>query len=181
MRYFILALFMFVITIPAYADTPLTKGENIPSIALQDQNGEARIWDDLIGKRGAVIVFYRSAEWCPYCQAQLIELGRNKDKFDRSGYHLIGISYDSVEKLKKFDNKYNLDFPFLSDPESETIKQFGILDESHKEGSFAYGVPQPTIYVVSKTGIVQDILAEEGYKNRPQVDVIIDSIESVNQ
>lgn len=181
MRYFILTLFVLMVSFPAYAEKPLGQGDSVPTISLSDQNGVVQTWDGLYGKKGVVVVFYRSAAWCPYCQSQLIELGRNKEKFDREGYNLVGVSYDSVEKLKKFDNKFNPDFPLLSDEGSRLIEEFGIMDDSHKEGSFAFGVPKPAIYVVRKNGIIQSVLSEEGYKIRPEIADIMASIQKGNE
>lgn len=179
MHYLILIAFSLLMAVPAYAQDSqqaLAQGDQIPAFSLQDQNGDTQSASDLYGDKGAVIVFYRSADWCPYCQSQLIELGRNKEKFYNEGYNLVGISYDSVEKLKKFDSKFNPAFPLLSDKGSTTIKAFGMMDDSHKEGSFAFGVPKPAIYVVAKNGVIQSVLREEGYKIRPEIDDVLNVI-----
>lgn len=181
MRYVMLILFTVMISFPAYAEKPLQAGDVIPTIELNDQNGVVQTAEALYGDKGAVLVFYRSAAWCPYCQSQLIELGRNKDKFEREGYSIVGVSYDSVDKLKKFDSKFNPEFTLLSDTDSRLIQKFGIIDDSHKEGSFAFGVPKPTIYIIGKNGVIQSILAEEGYKLRPEIADVIAEIQAINQ
>ena len=38
-------------------------GEKVPAFNLPDQSGEQKSLKDLIGKKGAVIDFHRSAEW----------------------------------------------------------------------------------------------------------------------
>jgi len=117
----------------------LDVGDNVPSdIVLQNQEGEDAALNGLSGDKGTVIVFHRSAKWCPYCQA---------------------------------------DYPLLSDKGSETIKAFGIFNTEHKEGSFAYGVPYPAVYVVNKDGAIKGVLREDGYKKRPEVSDILEVIE----
>src|SRR3974377_1607905 len=49
-------------------------GSVAPDIGTRlDQNGKPRTFADLMGQNGLVLMFFRSADWCPYCQAQMIE------------------------------------------------------------------------------------------------------------
>ncbi|MYD72343.1 MAG: hypothetical protein F4W89_16610 [Acidobacteria bacterium] len=38
-------------------------GEPVPDFALPDQTGTIRTLDSIMGERGAMIVFHRSADW----------------------------------------------------------------------------------------------------------------------
>lgn len=38
-------------------------GERVPEFAARDQNGKLTRFQDIKGPRGAVILFYRSADW----------------------------------------------------------------------------------------------------------------------
>ena len=38
-------------------------GEKVPDFTLQDQAGRARPLSSLLGPKGAVLVFFRSADW----------------------------------------------------------------------------------------------------------------------
>ena len=38
-------------------------GERVPDFALPDQHGRVRTLDSIMGERGAMIVFHRSADW----------------------------------------------------------------------------------------------------------------------
>ena len=168
-------LLALTITAPAIA---ANIGEPIPhTLSVMDQHGEPQSFDALKGEKGAVIVFVRSVDWCPYCQAQLIELGKSSANIAEKGYNLISISYDSVESQKKFSDKYDFKYTLLSDEGSEIIKAFGILNEEMKEGSSYYGVPRPAIYIVGADGTIQNILKEEGYKQRPPTQNILDKID----
>jgi peroxiredoxin len=152
-------------------------GEPIPhTLSVMDQNGEPQSFDALKGEKGAVLVFVRSVDWCPYCQVQLIDLGKRSAEIEEKGYNLIAISYDSVESQKKFSDKYSFKYTLLSDEGSEIIKSFGILNEEMDEGSSYYGVPHPTIYVTGEDGTILNIIKEEGYKNRPPVEDILEKI-----
>ena len=38
-------------------------GEKVPDFALPDQHGRTRTLDSVLGERGAMLVFHRSADW----------------------------------------------------------------------------------------------------------------------
>ena len=159
-------------------ENALTIGSKIPSeVILKNQDGDLKDLQGLAGDNGSVIVFYRSAKWCPYCQAQLINLNAYHDDITEKGYEVVGVSYDSVEELKKFSDKRKIPFALLADEGSDVIKKFGIFNEDHEKGSFAYGVPHPTIYVTDGSGLIKAVLTEEGYKKRPEVSDIMKAIE----
>ena len=159
--------------LPGAADVELS----IPHmLEAQDQNNETQSFDTLKGENGAVLVFVRSTDWCPFCQKQLIDLQNNKTQIEELGYSLIAISYDSVETQKAFSDKHSIQYTLLSDQRSEIIKAFGILNTEYPKGTRAYGIPHPTIYVVDQGGMITNKLAEEGYKKRPPVEAIVEAI-----
>ena len=38
-------------------------GERVPDFALPDQHGQIRTLDSIVGEKGAMILFHRSADW----------------------------------------------------------------------------------------------------------------------
>ncbi len=38
-------------------------GEQVPSFSLPDQNGRVRTLESILGRNGAMLLFYRSADW----------------------------------------------------------------------------------------------------------------------
>lgn len=178
LKKFVLAAFLILIAVPAYAIGNVKVGDTLPSFQLEDYQGKKHSFDDLVGKNGMVLVFFRSAQWCPYCKAQLIDLKKNKDKFEKEGYSIVGISYDTLNALMQFEQEQNPGYVLLSDPASKTIREFGLFNNNYAKGTLAYGVPHPAIYVVGKDKKVQAVLSEEGYKERPEVKDILAAIES---
>src|SRR5262245_60466543 len=109
-------------------------GATVPDFTLADQHGKKRTLQSVMGPKGAMIVFYRSADWCPYCKTQLLELQSQYDTLRKDGLGLAGISYDSQEILAAFSQQHGITFPLLSDVGSETIKRYGILNTVPGEG-----------------------------------------------
>lgn len=156
-------------------------GARVPNFELRDSEGDRQSIATLTAKKGVVLVFFRSAKWCPFCKAQLISLKDAVAPLMERGYRLIGISYDPVPILADFIKERSLNFTLLSDEGSKTIDAFGIRDPQYKEGSVAFGVPQPSIFIVSTDGIIQAKLAEEGYKVRPSLDAMFAAIDAVGK
>jgi peroxiredoxin len=132
----------------------LPLGTRIPSFRAVDQNGNVQTFDSIRGPNGAVIYFYRSASWCIYCRAQLVETEHARAALARNGLGLVGISYDAPDVLKEFSDEKSIGFPLLSDVESAIIRAFDILDATVLPGNTAYGVPFHGNYIVDHDGIV---------------------------
>lgn len=182
MKHIILALaFFFSVGTLSAPSLAATIGENIPhGLSAYTHDIQKTDFHTLKGKNGLVVVFTRSADWCPYCQKQLIELNDIVPKLHDKGYNMVGISYDSVATLGKFHAQHDLQYPLLSDEGSEIIRAFGILNTDMQPGSKFYGIPNPTIYILDENGKIHSILANEGYISRPDPKDILDAIPKEN-
>jgi peroxiredoxin len=170
------------LTLPSAAmafDIGPAVGAKAPPISATDVAGRPASISKLSGKNGVVLVFFRSAKWCPYCQKQLIELKDAKAPLAERGYNLVALSYDPPEVLTGFTAKQQIPYVFLSDQGSKTIDAFKLRDPQYKSESFAFGVPMPAIFVISPRGVVQAKLAEEGYKTRPPVTAVLAAVDGV--
>ncbi len=87
-----------VITAPAAAFPAV--GDKAPAVAGADINGKTRTLQQVAGRKGTVLMFFRSASWCPFCKAQLIAMNdKAAEGLASRGYALVGLSYDSPEVL----------------------------------------------------------------------------------
>lgn len=156
-------------------------GTTAPALQATDVAGRPASLASISGPKGVVLVFYRSAKWCPYCQKQLIELRDAQGPLEARGYRLAALSYDPAEALTRFAAQRDVRYQLLSDPGSKTIDAYKLRDPQYKEGSFAYGVPMPVIFVISPKGVIQAKLAEEGYRVRPSVRAVIEAVDAVSR
>ena len=76
----------------------------------------------------------------------------------------MGISYDSVEVLKRVQARHQITFLLLSDEDSRTIDAYGI--RNHEAEGRAQGIPYPTTFLLDKQGIIRGKLFHEGYAKR---------------
>ena len=157
-------------------------GVKAPDIGTRpDQTGKPRTLPDLMGKNGLVLMFFRSADWCPYCQAQLIDVNGGVAEIEKRGYRLAALSYDSPEILQAFTAKRHIAYTFLSDPKSEVIDTYKLRDPQYNPGSRAYGVPRPIIFVLDNSGVIKAKLYEESYKVRPPVTAVISTLDALGK
>jgi len=155
-------------------------GTVAPDIGTRlDQSGRPHRLTDLMGKNGLVLFFFRSADWCPYCQAQLIDINGGVADVEKRGYHVAGLSYDSPEILQAFTVKRHLTYTLLSDTKSEIIDLYKLRDPQYPPGSRAYGVPRPIIFILDAEGTIKAKLYEESFKNRPPVTEVISKLDEL--
>ena len=156
-------------------------GDKMPhNLELKDQSGKMRSFSELKGKKGMVLVFVRSVEWCPFCQKQIIGLSKEAKKFSDAGYSVVSVSYDALAQLEKFVTKNNPKITLLSDPASESIRAFGILNEASAKGTMSYGIPHPGVYIVDKNKKVQAKFFKTNVKDRPSTKEILEKIKALN-
>ena len=148
-------------------------GQRAPDFRLQDQQGKEWTRDSVMGPNGALLVFSRSADWCPYCKTLMIDLQNRLPELKAQGLGLAAITYDSTAVLADFSKRREIAFPLLSDPGSSTIKSYGILNTTVEENSSSYGIPFPGTLVIDREGLVTARFFEEGYRERTTVSSIL--------
>jgi peroxiredoxin len=145
-------------------------GARVPDFTLPDQHGQARTLHSLMGPKGLMLVFYRSADWCPYCKTQLAELETRVADLKKNGLGLAAISYDPVPVLADFTTRRHITFPLLSDAGSVLIKRYGILNTTVPESNQqSYGIPFPGTFVLNTQGVVTSRFFEPAYQERVTV------------
>jgi peroxiredoxin len=157
-------------------------GVSAPDIGTRlDQTGKPRKLADVMGPNGVVFMFFRSADWCPYCQAQLIEMNGGNADIEKRGYRIAALSYDSPEILQNFTAKRHIAFTFLSDPKSEVVDLYKLRDPQYPPGSKAYGVPRPIIFIVDKAGVIRAKLYDESFKVRPPLSLVLEKLDELSK
>ena len=153
-----------VASLQMFSEVGLRAGQKAPEFSAPDQFGHTQTLETLRGSKGTVLLFYRSADWCPYCKGQLIQLQAAKEHFDKQGIKLAGISYDSVDILKFFSDRRKIDFPLLSDPDSKIIRMYQVLN-SEAVGPNA-GMARPGYFFIDPEGVIREKFFEAKYRER---------------
>lgn len=129
---------------------------------------------------GTALVFVRSADWCPFCKTQLEDLKTAAAPLEAEGWALQALSYDSPDLLEAFAADKELNYVLLSDEDSSEIDAFALRNMDVLAGSRFDGIPHPAIVFIAGDGTVSAVLREEGYRDRPPVDLILETVSLLN-
>jgi peroxiredoxin len=141
-------------------DYGLKPGAKVPAFSLKDQNGIPQTLKSLAGPNGLLILFNRSADWCPFCKSQLIDLEVARHNFESKGINVASITYDSTQILKAFSTRRNIHFSMLSDPDSSTIDSFGVRNHEAEATGAKDGIAIPNYFLVAPDGMIRQRYAE---------------------
>ena len=158
---------LFAVTRLAAADLPgLKVGDAAPDFTLPSSSGESQSLQALLAHGPTVLVFVRSADWCPFCRRQLQDLQKSLPAIEATGVRLIALSYDAPATNAAAAAKLGLTFPLLSDVGSKVIDAYGI--RNHEATGRGAGIPHPTVFLVDRQGVILAKLGRDGYKERPE-------------
>jgi thioredoxin-dependent peroxiredoxin len=133
--------------------TRLTSGQPAPDFDLQDQQGNSV---KLTGWRGRklLLYFYPKAD-TPGCTRQACSIRDARQDLAALGLAVVGISRDEPARQQKFDSKYNLDFPLLSDPDHAVAEAYGVWGEKTMYGKKVQGITRSSFLIDEQGQIIQ--------------------------
>ncbi len=79
-------------------------------VAFRDLGGATK---NLERWRGNVLVVNFWATWCAPCREEMPALVRIQRRYAANGVQLIGIAFDSADKVKAFADELGIDYPLL--------------------------------------------------------------------
>jgi peroxiredoxin Q/BCP len=133
---------------------PLKRGDKAPDFTLLDQNGEEFSLKKSLKEKKVwhLIYFYPKAD-TPGCTQQACGLRDARD--DIGDTVVLGISPDKPAAQAKFDTKYSLGFPLLSDQDHAVAEAYGVWGEKSMYGKKYMGIIRSAFLVDEKGKIEQ--------------------------
>jgi len=182
--------------------TPLQVGDMCPQFRFQDQEEDDVHLNDILRKKGPVVLVFYRGKWCPYCNATLMQYQRQLvPKLAAKNATLVAVSPMLVDGTLFLASKRDLQFSVCSDPSNSLAKAFGILTsvdpqspsfqdkwgkdlpQLHDETTTStttshWDIPTPATYVIGQDGRivwahVEDI---ESSGSRPEPEDIAQAI-----
>jgi peroxiredoxin Q/BCP len=132
----------------------LEPGDKAPAFTLPDQNGEKVRLADFKGQ-WLVLYFYPRAD-TPGCTTQACGVRDRSDDYAAAGAKVIGVSPDEPEKIKKFDDKYGLDFTLLGDVDHRVAEKYGAWGEKSMYGKKYMGMLRST-FIIGPNGKIAKV------------------------
>jgi peroxiredoxin Q/BCP len=141
----------------------LSAGDKAPAFALLDQDGSKVRLSQFKGRK-VLVYFYPKAD-TPGCTTQSCAL---RDILgDIGDTVVIGISPDEPAKQKKFDDKYSLGFPLLSDTDHAIAEAYGAWGEKSMYGKKYMGIIR-SAFLVDERGKVAEAWPKISPKDTPK-------------
>lgn len=104
--------------------SPLEAGTQAPDFSLSDQDGNQVRLADLRGKK--VLIYFYPKAMTPGCTTQACGLRDVNSELAALNVVVLGISPDSAKRLKKFEERDNLNFRLLADEGHAVADAFGV-------------------------------------------------------
>jgi thioredoxin-dependent peroxiredoxin len=124
------------------------------TIGITAKAGSTLSDSDFRGRR-LVLYFYPKND-TPGCTRQALAFEEHRAAFAALGTSVVGVSRDSLERHRKFADKYALRFPLLSDTDLNAHRAFGVWGEKMMYGKPVLGVIRTT-FVIDPVGRIERI------------------------
>ncbi len=132
----------------------LEKGSMAPDFRLLNQDGDIVAMSDYEGRK-LLVYFYPKAN-TPGCTTQSCSVSESLAELNAAGVDAVGISPDSPEKQKKFDDKYSLGFPLLADEDHAVAEAYGVWGEKSMYGKKYMGIVR-SAFLIDERGVVESV------------------------
>ena len=134
----------------------LKTGIKAPDFTLQDQNGEKRSLSDYRGLK--VILYFYSKDMTSGCTKQACGFAELYPHFREKGAVILGVSKDTVALHKRFEEKYNLPFTLLADPDRSVLEAYGVWKDKTIR----------TTYLIDENGIITKAFSKVNAADNPR-------------
>ena len=139
----------------------LEPGTTAPDFELSDQDGDPVRLSDLRGRR-VVLYFYPKAD-TPGCTTQACGIRDHAADYDKAGAVVLGVSPDPVKKVKKFHDKFDMNFTLLADEDHAVAERYGVWVEKSMYGKTYWGNARAT-FILDEEGVVRHVIPKASPK-----------------
>lgn len=125
-------------------------GTRAPEFSLPDQNGKVHTLSDYRGQK--VILYFYPKDMTSGCTSQACNFRDRYPQIKEKGAVVLGVSKDSVESHKRFEEAHGLPFPLLADEALEVITAYDVRRPG-KDGKPTKSLIRST-YLIDEDGVI---------------------------
>lgn len=128
-----------------------------PNFSLEDQDGKLHSLAQYLGKK--VVLYFYPKDDTPGCTKEACSFRDHQAALTGKNVVVLGVSMDSVESHKKFEEKYSLSFPLLADGKKEAVTPYGVYGEKMSFGKVRMGITRKT-FLIGVDGRIEKIYSK---------------------
>lgn len=132
----------------------LEAGVEAPDFILPSDTGETIHLKSLRGR--PVVLYFYPKDDTPGCTREACAFRDLKAEMEKLGAVVLGVSADDLDSHRKFRQKYNLNFPLLSDTDHKVAEMFGAWREKVRFGKKSMGIQRST-FLIDAHGIIRKV------------------------
>jgi thioredoxin-dependent peroxiredoxin len=132
----------------------LSVGEKAPQLRLKDEQGRAVELADFRGRK--VVLYFYPRDLTPGCTKEACAFQEDLAEFEKRNAAVLGVSTDDVRSHQRFREKYNLQFPLLTDADHKTAESYGVWQEKNMYGRKVWGIKRST-FIIDEQGRIRHI------------------------
>ena len=121
------------------------EGKPAPDFELESDSGETVKLSELRGK--PVVLYFYPKDDTPGCTREAQGFRDAAAALKKKKAVVLGVSRDSVKSHCSFRDKYDLNFPLLSDPDGKVLRAYGAWGEKNMYGKKTEGVIRTTVVI----------------------------------
>src|SRR5215212_6616332 len=106
------------------------QGETLPDLELTTESGRHVGTGELTGQK--TVLFFYPKDDTPGCTKEACAFRDRMEDYGEAGIQVYGVSLDSPESHREFREKYDLNFPLLTDEEGHAAEALGVLRENRE-------------------------------------------------
>lgn len=120
-------------------------GDKVPNVSLPDDAGKPVAFADLEGQ--VYVLYFYPKDDTPGCTKEACAFRDNFAQLNRLDAKVFGISRDDAASHVKFKEKFDLNFPLLSDLDGSFCEAFGVWKLRSMYGKEFMGIERSTFLV----------------------------------
>ena len=151
----------------------LTVGDDAPEFEAEISDGSKVTLSGLLSSGKKVILYFYPRDNTPGCTTQACDFRDSFERFEGSGWRVIGVSTDSAKSHQKFIDKHELPFDLVLDEEAALHEKYGTWREKNMYGKTYMGTLRST-FAIETDGTIA--WAGYGVRAKGHVEALIETL-----
>ncbi|HEY4683396.1 MAG TPA: thioredoxin-dependent thiol peroxidase [Candidatus Acidoferrales bacterium] len=143
----------------------LKEGDRAPDFSLLADDGQTISLGAFRGKH--VVLYFYPKDMTPGCTLEACSFRDHYAAIRRAGAEILGVSFDSTDRHRKFKEQQKLPFPLLTDSKKETATAYGVHKRKSLYGRLFKGIERTT-FLIDAEGKIKKIFPKVKVKGHSE-------------